>query len=284
MLIILLLSIYFIISSKSWFLIWLGLELNTLIFLLLNLEVCNKKTEFEFKYFYIQFLGSSLFLSSWIWVNKTILFYSMMMKLILFPFLFWIINLMKWVDAKSIWILIFLQKIGPICVLMSLKIVTQNSGKIFLLMNFFISIMLGILKSNLIDLLILSSVSNVVMIFYLSSHSLFFLIFMFLYLFISSMVWLNIKYFNHQSFFINFIIIMGMPPSLLFISKIYMFTYLSYNLLYSMAMMLIMSGLIFLYMKIFFNLFNKKFFKFTLYTHFSSYVFMYSVILGMMLM
>nr|AKE49636.1 NADH dehydrogenase subunit 2 [Liposcelis nr. bostrychophila AZ] len=281
MFIILLLSIFFIIFSSSWFLIWLGLEMNTLSFLLMSKDVCFKKTEFEFKYFYIQFIGSSLFLASWVYMNQSILFQALMVKLLLFPFLFWVFNLLKWMNIRSMWVLLFLQKIGPICILMNLKINLTNSGKIFLLFNLLISAMLGFMKSNLIDLLTLSSVSHVVLILYLSFYSLFFLIFMLLYFFIVGLMWLYNKTFFHQNFMINFSIIMGMPPSFLFMSKVYMFSYFVSNLIFSLSiLMLIVTGLTFLYMKIFLNLFNKLNYKFMFYAHFSSRVLLFYLILG----
>nr|AXS65951.1 NADH dehydrogenase subunit 2 [Curculionoidea sp. 20 KM-2017] len=112
------------ISSISWILAWMGLEVNLLAFIpLLKKEKLKKYSEMTLKYFITQAMGSSFLLFSIIVIlnsEKSSLFYSsiltdlaLMLKLGVAPMHFWLVEIMSKMHWNLIIILSTWQKIAP---------------------------------------------------------------------------------------------------------------------------------------------------------------------------
>nr|YP_009917630.1 NADH dehydrogenase subunit 2 [Palaemon serratus]QLM01503.1 NADH dehydrogenase subunit 2 [Palaemon serratus] len=126
------------ISSSSWFVAWLGLELNLLSFIPLITSKQNTfSSEAALKYFLIQALGSATLLAS---VSMLFLFKmtpsililcSLTLKMGAAPLHFWLPTIMQGMSWQNCLILMTLQKVAPI-VLTSYTLSPQTS---FLVMS-----------------------------------------------------------------------------------------------------------------------------------------------------
>lgn len=120
-LIIYIIRFYLVIRRNDWFILWLGLEINIMIFILIiynqirlfNIESC-------LKYFFIQRIGSSIFIGLLYCNKRNInLFINIIIryKLGSGPFFFWFPSLCKRISWFSCFILICLQKILPLIII-----------------------------------------------------------------------------------------------------------------------------------------------------------------------
>lgn len=120
------------ISSCNWLYVWMGLEINLISFIpLIMSSGVDIETERRLKYFLIQALGSGILLfgslvemnypNSMIpdWLGVCILVMSLMVKLGMAPFHFWLPHVMGGIRWISCLILSVWQKIGPLFVLSS---------------------------------------------------------------------------------------------------------------------------------------------------------------------
>nr|UNO54300.1 NADH dehydrogenase subunit 2 [Amblyomma sp.] len=152
------------ISSKSWFIYWLMMEMNLLMFIpILNSKKKNSSNSM-ISYFVIQSLSSNLFLISMLnfeiftmsLFNFTAMM-SIMIKLAMIPFHFWLTNLSEMIDFNSLFLMLTVQKIIPLYILSSIK---MESLSIFVMISsVFASIFVINLKS-LKKILIFSSISH----------------------------------------------------------------------------------------------------------------------------
>lgn len=155
---ILFLRIIIIINSSTWIIVWVGLEINILTFIGLEKYYSYSICEFEIKYFFLQFIGSLLFILAYL--TKTInffLFLSLMIKLNLFPFIIWIIHSLKWIRKKLVYIFFFLQKIGPL-ILVKKLLEFNNLFLVYIFTNLFLSFIYGLRKNNWINYIVYSSI------------------------------------------------------------------------------------------------------------------------------
>nr|ATU74588.1 NADH dehydrogenase subunit 2 [Liposcelis bostrychophila]ATU74601.1 NADH dehydrogenase subunit 2 [Liposcelis bostrychophila]UNO31815.1 NADH dehydrogenase subunit 2 [Liposcelis bostrychophila] len=251
LLILLLLNIILLSSSLDWVILWVGLEINTFVFLMINKSMTKMKTEFEFKYFIIQFFGSSIFLISWLFSVESLLFISIMIKLMLLPFLNLILESLKWVSPKLQLIFLSIQKIGPFFLLWSLQFHYDIKYSAFLMFNLLASMLMGINLSHWMDLLAISSNGQstlIIMLMFFSKSSS--LIYLFIYM-ISVIFFLISFKFNQETIFM-FIFISGFPPSLIFFAKLnFLFMLFNFGLLGITMFTVFFSTMFFVYMKIF---------------------------------
>lgn len=107
-----------VIRREDWFLVWIGLEVNIISFLILIyrryrigvIESC-------LKYFFIQSLGSVLFISIFYlnyYIVGGILFLILRFKIGAGPFFYWFPSLCSGIDWSSCYMLIIFQKIIPL--------------------------------------------------------------------------------------------------------------------------------------------------------------------------
>nr|YP_009525778.1 NADH dehydrogenase subunit 2 [Belzebub intermedius]AXS67632.1 NADH dehydrogenase subunit 2 [Belzebub intermedius] len=134
----LLLGIMISISSSSWLMIWIGLEINLLSFIPIISSPTNQySTEITLKYFLIQALSSScillgvLLLCSSYFPSNLVMTAALIMKMGGAPFHFWFIEVMKQLNWLQIIILNTFQKISPM-VLTSYTLYNHLSQKMVL--------------------------------------------------------------------------------------------------------------------------------------------------------
>nr|YP_009566691.1 NADH dehydrogenase subunit 2 [Chromodoris orientalis]QBB11036.1 NADH dehydrogenase subunit 2 [Chromodoris orientalis] len=143
-LVFLLLGPFVSISSSSWVMCWVGLEMSFLglIPLLLNdSSYMSLSKESAIKYFCIQALGSGLLMlggvmyymnlsSSWFW--DLLFMISLLMKLGVFPMHFWVPSVIAGLDWEPILLMLTWQKIAPFAFLVN--VVENNSWLVTLVL------------------------------------------------------------------------------------------------------------------------------------------------------
>nr|QQQ88607.1 NADH dehydrogenase subunit 2 [Hyalella nefrens] len=117
----LVLSIFLIISANSWFIIWVGLEMNLIFFIPLMLSKTNKySSEAGIKYFLVQaftsvlIISSSLILSESYLMAEYVLLSAIFLKTGSAPFHQWFLSLVEGLSWSCLMILFILQKVSPL--------------------------------------------------------------------------------------------------------------------------------------------------------------------------
>nr|ASV72576.1 NADH dehydrogenase subunit 2 [Allobathynella sp. JHS-2017] len=235
-----LMGIIMIFSSKSWLMIWVGLELTMFSFIPLLGEK-SQQVEGAMKYFLAQTMGSlMLIMSTPFLFMESAVFYFLMLALIFKvgapPLHFWYIDIMYSLNWKQLWFLFTIQKIGPLLSLFYLLESKMNNLFMgFIILSMFTGSMGGLNQKYIKILLGYSSISHTgwalaSMIF---GYYMFILYFI-MYSFILTSLMLIIYYLNlpksifHMEwwslkdsllFFMNLLSLGGMPPFLGFFMK-----------------------------------------------------------------
>nr|QQQ88529.1 NADH dehydrogenase subunit 2 [Hyalella cuprea] len=117
----LVLSIFLIISANSWFIIWVGLEMNLIFFIPLMLSKTNKySSEAGIKYFLVQAFTSVLIISSSLILSESYLMVEYVLLSAIFlktgsaPFHQWLPSLVEGLSWSCLMILFILQKVSPL--------------------------------------------------------------------------------------------------------------------------------------------------------------------------
>nr|VFU78844.1 NADH dehydrogenase subunit 2 [Proasellus solanasi] len=159
------LGIVIMLTSKTWFSVWLGLEINLLSFLPMILFSSGAGSEGGLKYFLIQALGSLFILQasfSWALLPHPYLFFTipLALKLGAAPLHFWLPDVVKTLPWRINMILLTVQKTGP---LYMLAMVTTNYKLPLLIISVF-SLVIGALgglnEMDLRKLMAFSSISH----------------------------------------------------------------------------------------------------------------------------
>ena len=219
---ILIFRIYLIIRRYNWILIWSGIEINILSFLSLNKNFSCQGEEFEFKYFIIQFIGSTMFLIRGIFDRRLLIFFSLRMKLLLVPFVFWILPCLNWIHNTTLIFLLTLQKIGPFFIIIRF-IKISNFIFFFVIFNLIVSLFFIYKKNSVKIVMVFSSTIQLSIIITLLNINLSISFVFFLFYIISLFIILILFYFNSFSFkkSIAIFIIRGFPPFFLFFIKLW---------------------------------------------------------------
>lgn len=152
------------ISSNFWFIYWLIIEINIIIFIPIiknnKLESCNS----IITYFIIQSFSSILFfISSSIFVLNSSIYIeiliniAILIKIAIIPFHFWLISIREFLDYNSLFFILSWQKIIPLFILSQIKI--EISFFIRIISLIFSSIIIFNLKI-IKKILIFSSISH----------------------------------------------------------------------------------------------------------------------------
>lgn len=232
------------INYRSPFIFWIFTELNLLIFIVIIYALSRKDYKQEIFdlvlfYFLIQSIASIFLLRDFffsedffIFNSDSIFLASMLMKLGIFPFFYWIYKISNFFNLYPLVLVLTFQKIP----FFSFLFRSINSNLIFILLFSFISGSVLIFYSrNFIFLMVSSSIRARFWIFYIYSFSFyFFLIYfliysLFLYLLfnnylIESKIGFNL-YFNITLF----MFILGLPPLSLFFFKLYLIKFFLLN-------------------------------------------------------
>nr|QFU14537.1 NADH dehydrogenase subunit 2 [Dermacentor marginatus] len=161
---VIMMTILISISSNSWFIYWLSMEMNLMSFIPIMNNYKIKNCNSMVIYFIIQSFSSSLFFISSFQFNLSnslisliILNMTILIKLAIIPFHFWIITISESLNFDALFLILSIQKVIPLFILSN-----------FFLDNIIILIMISTLMSSILalnlklikKLLILSSISH----------------------------------------------------------------------------------------------------------------------------
>nr|ALJ93765.1 NADH dehydrogenase subunit 2 [Megaspilidae sp. SJW-2015]AZL93347.1 NADH dehydrogenase subunit 2 [Megaspilidae sp. ZJUH_2016022] len=252
---ILLLSIMLSLSSSSWLMSWMLIELNLMSFI----PIMQNYTKFLYcsnniKYYLIQTFSSVILLFSlnfslmnYFLYFKNIVFISMFMKLGMPPFHMWFVNLMK----NNSWIICMylssLQKIIPLIILIFLDASASSMNMILIILLIYYFFMINPKFLNSLNFKLIMSYSSIINTFWIVSISMYnpmWSIFYMMIYFTSSvnlmmmMNLLNSKNFNNlmmkilnnwnYTLMVLTFIVAALPPTNLFMMK-YMLMNLNMN-------------------------------------------------------
>lgn len=265
-----LISFILVLSSDDWFLIWLGLEINIITFIviiyrryrIINIESC-------LKYFFIQRLGSSLFIRIFYFSQFLESYFIIMIlriKIGAGPFYFWFPSVCRGLEWISCFFLISFQKILPLMlIVMFVGLITW-----FIII---IRIMFGLLGSfnqyNIKQLMAYSSIHHLgwVLLCNLFDDNLW-MIYLFLYCIIIFRViyilmdneiiniYMIIKFKDKLWFSFSILRIRGIPPILGFFLKVIVFCYVLYMDFFIIFFLLLSSIVIFyIYFRLIYDIF-----------------------------
>nr|AWU48987.1 NADH dehydrogenase subunit 2 [Mesohomotoma hibisci] len=237
-----LISLMFPLSSMSWLNIWIGMETNLMMFILImNKKKSMMMNESMMKYFLIQAIGSLMFLLSlsmnlmyyneWPLIKAIIPPIALMMKVGLAPLHMWMPEIAKNFDNLTLFFFLTLQKINPLLILFSswFNIMFYSS-----IINILVGSVMGINESLINKLLIFSSISNSgwMIISLMISNMMFYFMFTIYSLILTNLMLMNnffkIKWMSQiksnqlskkLSIFLMFMSLSGLPPLLGFIPK-----------------------------------------------------------------
>nr|YP_009180572.1 NADH dehydrogenase subunit 2 [Calameuta filiformis]ALM04128.1 NADH dehydrogenase subunit 2 [Calameuta filiformis] len=268
-------------SSNSWMIIWMMLEINLMSFIPVLMMNMNSKTNFLFKYFIIQTISSSSFLMSitLMWINYNnfdinlnminmnflnfLISISMILKMGLVPFHLWYIEIMMNLSWMNIFLMSTWQKIMP------LMIISYFNMNMIIYMTVITSSLIssiqGMYQMNLRKIFTFSSINQTS---WLTINSCMSLYLMIIYMMMYMMISFNIIYmFNLNNFsyisdmylmnnysyltkfllFTNILSLAGLPPFLGFLMKLISIKFLIMNKLFLMSLTLIISSLMTLF-------------------------------------
>nr|YP_010882115.1 NADH dehydrogenase subunit 2 [Sungaya inexpectata]WID87016.1 NADH dehydrogenase subunit 2 [Sungaya inexpectata] len=169
---ILITSILLSISSNSWFVVWMGMEINMMSFMPMIMEQKNMMSkESSLTYFMVQTIASMLLIMSVIMLNikklnfttinpmEMMLMSALMMKSGMSPFHFWMPKMMEGMNWNNCFILMTMQKIIPL-MMMSNIIKINMLTMTAMMMSIFIGAIGGLNQTSLRKLMAYSSISN----------------------------------------------------------------------------------------------------------------------------
>lgn len=163
---ILILRNLFIISSNSWFSIWLWLEINLISFIALNLNYrFYLSIESSLIYFIIQSIASSIIIFSILisifYKNLNfILFISLILKIRIAPFHYWLLIIVERINWINILILLTWQKLGPIIILLNLNLSINIIYTYIIIYSIIIGSLIGIKYISLKKIISFSSINQ----------------------------------------------------------------------------------------------------------------------------
>nr|AXS65921.1 NADH dehydrogenase subunit 2 [Staphylinoidea sp. 5 KM-2017] len=164
---ILLSTNFIILSSSSWFGMWVALEVNLLSIIPLMTSKSSLNSEASMKYFIIQAISSSMILFSLI-ISKNFMEFtnimaimnlSLLLKLGVPPLHFWVPEVLEGLTWNSCFLILGPQKIGPMIMLMYM---TNNLTLmlIFIISSMVVSAILGVYQTSLRKLMAFSSMNH----------------------------------------------------------------------------------------------------------------------------
>nr|ASY97536.1 NAHD dehydrogenase subunit 2 [Scolopendra dehaani] len=262
-------------SSSSWLLIWMGLEINLMSMITL-LTKSKLKSESPMKYFMTQTLASStlmlgfiLLLSNHQWLlfymSHTIILLSLAMKMASAPLHFWLPSTMDSTSWYNCLILVTWQKIAPLIIMMNF---ISNMIMILIISSAIIGPMGGYNQLSTKKIMAYSSIGHLAwMMSAMMLNNSTMINYLIIYMTTSStfILFLLINNINHTSslmninkpnmmntlVFLNLLSMGGMPPLLGFMPKWYVIKLLMSKMMMPLSLMLILSSLftLFYYMR-----------------------------------
>uniref|UniRef100_UPI0030DF17D7 NADH dehydrogenase subunit 2 n=1 Tax=Ayyaria chaetophora TaxID=1291247 RepID=UPI0030DF17D7 len=275
---LLIFSLILSISSDSILVLWMSLEMNLFAFLTTLVYKEMKKIEESLMiYFIMQTISSNIFIFSTIMMKMNLLYNyfillmmtSMIMKLGLFPFHFWMISSVEKMSWTSCMILLTIQKMIPLIILMSF--VHYKMFSILLIFNSLILSITGLMTLSLRKILTYSSLNHLTLMMFstILSKKIMKMYFM-LYLFMSVITMKIFETYNMnfilQTFLSSkedkfllmsltmvFLSLIGIPPFLGFLPKLLILMKMIETKLLLMTLVYLFSSVIssFFYIRVF---------------------------------
>nr|AML26235.1 NADH dehydrogenase subunit 2 [Scirtidae sp. BMNH 1274304] len=277
---LLIMSTCVVISSNSWLSMWMGLEINLLVFIpLINNKPELNASEASMKYFIIQALASSILLLSIIIMSLKINNYMIQSSFLMFnsalllkmgaaPFHFWFPEVISGLSWFNSFILLTWQKIAPMMMLIFHK--NNNFFFFIILCCMIFSIIQGFNQTDLRKIMAYSSINHIG--WMLTSLMFIQSIWIYYYVTYTIITWNLINFFKNFNMFqfnqiylsmnysflmkilftINFFSLSGLPPFLGFYPKWLTIKFLMENNFHFMAIIMMLSTLmmIFIYMRL----------------------------------
>nr|YP_010576145.1 NADH dehydrogenase subunit 2 [Pagurus ochotensis]UZN43430.1 NADH dehydrogenase subunit 2 [Pagurus ochotensis] len=205
------LGVIMAISAPSWFMAWVGLELNLMSFIPIILTMNNRySSEAALKYFLIQALGSSfiIFSGSLMLMSSNLSFFmilsALLLKLGAAPFHFWFPQIMEGLTWPRLIILMTIQKIAPLSLILLLMPYQQTYMMIVgsVILSAVVGSIMGVNQTSLRKIMAFSSINHMAWMLSAAilSENMMFMYFLF-YCCISSSV--ALIFHNHQAFYIS---------------------------------------------------------------------------------
>nr|YP_010502590.1 NADH dehydrogenase subunit 2 [Basilepta melanopus]UXC97417.1 NADH dehydrogenase subunit 2 [Basilepta melanopus] len=266
------------ISSYSWVSMWMGLEINLLSIIPLLKSSDNKfPVEATFKYFITQSMASTMFLFSMIlnfnlieqmnsFSNSLInlIFYSSILtKIGAAPFHAWFPEVLEGLSWSKCFIMLTLQKIAPMIIMLQ-NFKLNSLMFLIIVISSFTGSILGLNQISMRKIMAYSSINHISwMLASMSSTKMIWMIYFLIYTLITLVIVYSLNfskiYFLHQMssykmnkitnlmMNINFLSMGGLPPFLGFFPKWLTINFLIWNNNYLIALILILSTLIYLF-------------------------------------
>nr|AOY39461.1 NADH dehydrogenase subunit 2 [Cerophytidae sp. BMNH 900085] len=274
-------SVLIILSSYSWMMMWIGLEINFIA--IIPLMKMKSSTESMLVYFIIQVISSSIIIFSFIslmslsqinYSDKEYFVYfinfALFLKVGMIPLHFWLIPVIEGLSWTKIMMMMTWQKVGPLVMLMFFM--KQNFAFIFIFLSFMFSGIFSLNQSSLRKIMLFSGINNLswLVLTVMLSKSLFFT-YLIVYTFINMSVFtlfssMNINYLSQINFSsmkiitaLSILNLTGLPPLSGFYLKWLTIQFLIEKCLYFICIFGILSSLlmIFSYLRIFIMIFTK---------------------------
>lgn len=219
-------------TFSDFFVYWTVIEFSSLVFIGLAFSVFRSGYSQLISYFLIQALASLIIIISYIYNSSFFFTFALIMKLSMFPFIFWFINIIVRFSNFILWLTIRLHKIPAVLIVYNFGIFLNiNLFFVVLILSVFFRGVLIIITLNLRFLLILASIGNNAW-FILTQYVriIFFLLFVAFYSFLLFVAFYFISFCSKESVVVSnnkniislFILsISGLPPFPLFYFKLY---------------------------------------------------------------
>nr|YP_009040869.1 NADH dehydrogenase subunit 2 [Telamonia vlijmi]AIB04190.1 NADH dehydrogenase subunit 2 [Telamonia vlijmi] len=264
-----LMSFLLVISSEDWFLIWVGLEINMMTFLIMVYRRWSMKViEVCMKYFFIQSLGSAFLIGilylGWSMVGG-LSFMILSYKIGAGPFFYWFPNMCSGLDWGSCFMLMLFQKMLPLCLIFMF---VHWVMWIVMLISLMVGIMGSFNQNNVKELLGYSSIHHLgwILIISISKNLMWFI-----YLIVYGMVMLGVLINFYKNKIVNFFMMYkcknkmwlivgmlsmaGMPPLLGFLLKwMALINIMNLGLLYVMVLIMVSLVMLYVYMQIMYDM------------------------------
>lgn len=191
-----------VVISSRWFIIWLIIEFNIIIFIpWMNYKNINLESEASIKYFLCQALGSAIIIYSSMhlrrnMVDKYALIIALCLKIGRFPCYMWFISVIKSSNWISCTILITWQKIAPLFIISKFILNIGNFILIISILNILIGGIFGINQTDLRSILAYSRVAHLGWIFILYNYQFFIYIWEYFFIYLILVIPICIIYIN----------------------------------------------------------------------------------------
>jgi hypothetical protein len=260
-------------TFSDFFVFWTVIEFSSLVFIGLSFRIFRSGYSQLISYFLIQALASLILITSYIYSSSFFFTLALIIKLSIFPFIFWFINIIVRFSNFILWLTIRLHKIPAVLIVYNFTIfLNLNLLFISLILSVFFSGVLIISTLNLRFLLILASVGNNAW-FILSQYLriIFLLLFITFYSLLLFITFYSLSSYskeissNVQSKNIISLLILrmsGLPPFPLFYFKLYIIyslIMLSFNLTYFSLFLLLSSFILIGYVHYLFKYYTRYF-------------------------